>query len=365
MNIGHHALSSNVFLAPMAGVSDAPFRQICQQYGAGLTTSEMLISDVKQWSSVKSSSRLQHKLELNLEQAGLPEDLLTWIEAALPQQGQHDLPQSVQIVGYDPLMMQEAAIAAVKSGADIVDINMGCPAKKVCKKAAGSALLRDEPLVAAILAAVTQGLASLRSHNNQAVPVTLKIRTGWDEQQKNAGTIAKIAEDAGIAALAIHGRTRAMRFNGHAEFDTIAEVKANASIPVIANGDIDSVDKALAIAEHTKVDALMVGRAAQGQPWLIQEISQALKGEKVSQVSRQSQFATMLVHLHMLHSFYGDYLGMRIARKHIASYLQYLGFEKALSKAFNRLESIDAQWQFLFELLSVEFDIQGVKASLH
>ncbi len=323
ISIGSHTLRSNVLLAPMAGVTDVPFRQVCQQYGAGLTTSEMLIADTKQWKSRKSSQRLQ----------------------PIHTQYSHDVPNSIQIVGYDADMLANAALAAVKEGADIVDINMGCPAKKVCKKAAGSALLKDEALVASILKSVS---VALKPHN---IPVTLKIRTGWDESQKNASTIAKIAEDAGVAALAIHGRTRAMRFNGEAEFDTIAEVKQQVSIPVIANGDIDSVEKALHILNMTQVDGIMVGRGAQGRPWLLRQIQQAIAGETFVEPLHQEKTETLLAHVKALHEFYGDFLGLRIARKHVAWYLQNMQLSRSVSKAFNGIDEQQKQIDFLTSLL--------------
>ncbi len=323
ISIGSFQLNSPVFLAPMAGVTDAPFRDICQSYGAGLTTSEMLISDVTQWASRKSNQRLQ--------------DLDSSSESS-------SVPSSVQIVGFDPAMMAEAAVAAVERGADIVDINMGCPAKKVCKKAAGSALLRDEPLVSDILEAITVAVQPYK------VPVTLKIRTGWDDENKNAETIAKIAEDHGIQALAIHGRTRAMRFNGQAEFDTIAKVKQAVTIPVIANGDITSVEKALSVLEYTGADGVMVGRGAQGRPWLIQQIADAINGGAISEPKLEEKRDVLLKHIKALHSFYGDFLGLRIARKHVGFYLQGLQFSRPVIKAFNAIEDEQQQVDFLTAL---------------
>jgi tRNA-dihydrouridine synthase B len=326
ISIGSHTLRSNVLLAPMAGVTDVPFRQVCQQYGAGLTTSEMLIADTKQWKTRKSSQRLQ----------------------PVSQHSSHCVPNSMQIVGYDAAMLANAALAAVQEGAEIVDINMGCPAKKVCKKAAGSALLKDELLVAEILNAVK---SALQPHD---IPLTLKIRTGWDDAQKNATTIARIAEDAGVSALAIHGRTRAMRFNGEAEFDTIAEVKQQVRIPVIANGDIDSVEKAQRILNSTQVDGIMIGRGAQGRPWLIQQIQQGIAGETVSEPSNFEKSQTLLAHVAALHAFYGDFLGVRIARKHVGWYLHNMCFSRSVSKAFNVLDLQETQLEFLGTLLCRE-----------
>ena len=321
ISIGSHTLRSNVLLAPMAGVTDVPFRQVCQKFGAGLTTSEMLIADTKQWNTRKSTQRLRNMAS-----------------------DTHTVPNSIQIVGYDAAMLANAAVAAVEAGADIVDINMGCPAKKVCKKAAGSALLKDEMLVGAILHQVG---AALAPHN---IPLTLKIRTGWDETQKNAVNIARIAEDAGVAALAIHGRTRAMRFNGEAEFDTIAEVKQQVSIPVIANGDIDSVEKAQRILLSTQVDGIMVGRGAQGRPWLIQQIQQAVSGHDIIEPSMLEKHQTILAHVKALHEFYGDFLGLRIARKHVAWYLQNMYFSRSVSKVFNVIDNHQQQLDFLSAL---------------
>lgn len=279
----------------MAGISDAPFRQICQEMGAALTTSEMLTSDTRLWHSRKSSQRLE----------------------AWPTKGSTQnplLPRSIQIAGSDPVAMAKAANAAVQQGAQLVDINMGCPAKKVCNKAAGSALLRDEALVDSILKSVTQAVS---------VPVTLKIRTGWCPDTKNAQVIAQLAEQNGIQALVIHGRTRACRFQGEAEYQTIADVVQSVSIPVIANGDIDSPAKAKTVLTQTGAAGVMIGRAAQGNPWLIREIDQFLKnGERITAPSIDEIEATVIRHLISLHQFYGEHMGVKIARKHIKWYLQ-------------------------------------------
>ncbi len=293
----------------MAGVTDRPFRQLCRRLGAGLVVSEMVTSDVRLWNSRKSSLRLLH--------AGDPE------------------PRSVQIAGGDPQMMADAARKNVELGAQIIDINMGCPAKKVCNKAAGSALLRDEPLVRDILDAVVGAVD---------VPVTLKIRTGWDRQNKNGITVAKIAEDAGIAALSVHGRTRADLYTGEAEYDTIAAIKQAISIPVFANGDIDSPQKAQAVLDATGADALLIGRAAQGRPWIFREIEHYLRtGETLPAPSLLEVERILLEHLAALHAFYGELMGTRIARKHVGWYLATLPGAREFRAQFNRLDSTDAQ----------------------
>ncbi|AEB56826.1 nifR3 family TIM-barrel protein [Ectopseudomonas mendocina NK-01] len=293
----------------MAGVTDRPFRQLCRRLGAGLVVSEMVTSDVRLWNSRKSSLRLLH--------AGDPE------------------PRSVQIAGGDPQMMADAARKNVELGAQIIDINMGCPAKKVCNKAAGSALLRDEPLVREILDAVVGAVD---------VPVTLKIRTGWDRQNKNGIIVAKIAEDAGISALAVHGRTRADLYTGEAEYETIAAIKQAVSIPVFANGDIDSPEKAKAVLDATGADALLIGRAAQGRPWIFREIEHYLRtGEILPAPSLLEVERILLEHLAALHAFYGELMGVRIARKHVGWYLATLPGAREFRAQFNRLDSTDAQ----------------------
>lgn len=307
--IGPYTLPNRLILAPMAGVTDRPFRQLCRRLGAGLVVSEMVTSDVRLWNSRKSSLRLLH--------AGDPE------------------PRSVQIAGGDPQMMADAARKNVELGAQIIDINMGCPAKKVCNKAAGSALLRDEPLVREILAAVVGAVD---------VPVTLKIRTGWDRQNKNGITVAKIAEDTGIAALSVHGRTRADLYTGEAEYDTIAAIKQAISIPVFANGDIDSPQKAKAVLDATGADALLIGRAAQGRPWIFREIEHYLRtGETLPAPSLLEVERILLEHLAALHAFYGELMGTRIARKHVGWYLATLPGAREFRAQFNRLDSTDAQ----------------------
>ena len=307
--IGPYTLPNRLILAPMAGVTDRPFRQLCRRLGAGLVVSEMVTSDVRLWNSRKSSLRLLH--------AGDPE------------------PRSVQIAGGDPQMMAEAARKNVELGAQIIDINMGCPAKKVCNKAAGSALMRDEPLVREILEAVVGAVD---------VPVTLKIRTGWDRQNKNGITVAKIAEDAGISALSVHGRTRADLYTGEAEYETIAAIKQAISIPVFANGDIDSPQKAKAVLDATGADALLIGRAAQGRPWIFREIEHYLRtGETLPAPSLLEVERILLEHLAALHAFYGELMGVRIARKHVGWYLATLPGAGEFRAQFNRLDSTDAQ----------------------
>ena len=302
--IGPYSLASRVVLAPMAGVTDLPFRQLCRRFGAGLVVSEMVTSDTRLWNTRKSRYRLNHVGEAE--------------------------PRSVQIAGGDALMMATAAKLNVERGAQIIDINMGCPAKKVFKKAAGSALLKDQTLVTEILQAVV---------NAVDVPVTLKIRTGWSPEQRNGLDIARIAEDNGIAALAIHGRTRACRFNGAAEYDTIARIKAAVDIPVIANGDIDSPQKALQVMQYTNADAVMVGRAAQGRPWLCREIDQYIgTGDIIASPENDESNGILLEHLNALHAFYGEFMGVKIARKHVGWYLQATSQQDLASSKNNSAE---------------------------
>jgi tRNA-dihydrouridine synthase B len=286
MRIGPYVLPNNLALAPMAGVTDLPFRRLCRKMGAGIAAGEMLTSDVRLWHTEKSRRRMDH--------SGEPE------------------PRIVQIAGGDPAMMAEAAQRNVEAGAQIIDLNMGCPAKKVCNKAAGSALMRDEPLVRAILEAVVKAVD---------VPVTLKMRTGWDPANKNAVTIARMAEDIGIQALAVHGRTRACMYRGEAEYDTIRAVKEAVSIPVFANGDIDSAVKAKFVLEQTGADGLMIGRSAQGRPWIFRQIGEFLsRGVLLGEPSIEEVRDIMLAHLRDLHAFYGEDAGVRVARKHIDWY---------------------------------------------
>ncbi len=309
VRIGPYTLPNRVILAPMAGVTDRPFRQLCRRLGAGLVVAEMLTSDVRLWSSRKSQLRMLHE--------GDPE------------------PRSVQIAGGDPQMLAEAARRNVELGAQIIDINMGCPAKKVCNKAAGSALMKDEVLVGHILEAVV---------NAVDVPVTLKIRTGWDRDHKNGVTIAKMAEQAGIAALAVHGRTRADLYTGDAEYQTIAAIREAVSLPLFANGDIGSPEKARAVLQTTGADAVMIGRAAQGNPWIFREINHFLTtGEPLAPPTRAEVQAVLVEHLQALHAFYGPEQGARIARKHVGWYLATLPGAAEFRAQFNRLTCPDTQ----------------------
>jgi len=285
MQIGSHD-AGRLILAPMAGVTDAPFRKLCTQLGASLAVSEMLTSDTRLWRTRKSSTRLSHSNEGG--------------------------PRSVQIAGACPSLLADAARAAVDHGAQIIDINMGCPAKKVCNVAAGSALMRDEALVGAILDSVVAAVS---------VPVTLKVRTGWSPEHRNAVSIARIAERAGVAALAVHGRTRACAFKGHAEYETIARVKEAVTIPVVANGDIVTPQDAARVLALTGADAVMIGRAAQGNPWVFREIDAFLStGEVVAVPSQGEMRAVLGAHLEGLYRHYDEYLGVRIARKHLSWY---------------------------------------------
>jgi tRNA-dihydrouridine synthase B len=314
MRIGPYTIDPPLILAPMAGVTDKPFRQLCKQLGAGLAVSEMTISDPRFWNTDKSLRRMDH--------AGEP------------------APVSVQIAGTEPQQLARAARYNVDHGAQIIDINMGCPAKKVCNAWAGSALMRDEGLVARIVEAVVKAVD---------VPVTLKIRTGWDAGHRNAPVIARIAQDAGIAALAIHGRTRDQHYTGTAEYDTIAAIKAALSIPVFANGDIDSPQKAAQVLHATGADAVLVGRAAQGRPWIFREIAHFLAtGEELPPPSISEVRQILLGHLHALHAFYGELQGVRIARKHLAWYVKNRPEQSteemaAFRAVVNRAETAEAQ----------------------
>ena len=303
--IGPYTVQNKTVLAPMAGVTDLPFRQLCREMGAGLVVSEMVASDPSTWGTRKSRLRIQF--------------------------GDEPAPRSVQIAGYDPLMMAEAARFNVAQGAEIIDINMGCPAKKVCKRAAGSALLQDPKLVSDILHAVVAAVD---------VPVTLKIRTGWDRHNRNAVTIAKIAEEAGVAALAVHGRTRACRFVGEVEYDTIAQVVEAVSIPVLANGDISTPEKAQFVLQHTGAAAVMIGRAAQGSPWVFKQINHYLEiGTLLPPPRLDEAGAIMMRHLIALHDFYGEVGGTLISRKHIGWYINPMVGGKQFTQQFNKLES--------------------------
>jgi len=309
MHIGPFQLKNNLIVAPMAGVTDRPFRQLCKAMGAGMAVSEMVASNSLLWGSEKTRRRANHEGEVD--------------------------PIAVQIAGADPRMLAEAARYNVDQGAQIIDINMGCPAKKVCNVMAGSALLKDEPLVGRILGAVVEAVG---------VPVTLKIRTGWDRANRNALRVARIAEDAGIQALAIHGRTRACGFAGEAEYDTIAAVKSEVKVPVIANGDIATPEQVKQVLDYTKADAVMIGRAAQGRPWMFREIQHYLEtgGElpppEVGEIHR-----VLVAHLHDLYEFYGEHTGVRVARKHISWYTKGLAGSAAFRHAMNQLETCREQ----------------------
>ena len=313
--IGPYCVDKPVILAPMAGVTDLPFRRLCHDQGAGLVVSEMVTSDVRLWNSTKSRHRLIHDAEVS--------------------------PRSVQIAGGDPQMMAEAAQQNVELGAQIIDINMGCPAKKVCNKAAGSALLKDEALVREILESVV---------NSVSVPVTLKIRTGWSLDQKNGLAIAKMAEDIGIQALAIHGRTRECKFQGQAEYDTIAEIKHHLSIPIFANGDIKDAQSAKFVKDYTKADGIMIGRAAQGRPWIFSRNKPLFRNKRIVNTSSLSEVRQLVInHVNALHQFYGDYLGVRIARKHVGWYLQTLADNTQFRSLFNRIDNTQEQLDKLEE----------------
>jgi tRNA-dihydrouridine synthase B len=309
MRIGPYQLKNNLIVAPMAGVTDRPFRQLCKTMGAGMAVSEMVASNSLLWGSEKTRRRANHDGEVE--------------------------PISVQIAGADPGMLAEAARYNVDQGAQIIDINMGCPAKKVCNVMAGSALLKDEPLVGRILDAVVGAVT---------VPVTLKIRTGWDRGNRNAIQIARTAEQAGVQALAIHGRTRACGFSGEAEYDTIAAVKAEVGMPVIANGDISTPERVKQVLEYTRADAVMIGRAAQGRPWMFREIQHYLAtGEHLPPPEVDEIHRVLIAHLNELYQFYGEYTGVRVARKHISWYTKGLAGSAAFRHAVNRLETSAGQ----------------------
>jgi len=318
MQIGPHKLANALFVAPMAGVTDRPFRQLCKKLGAGYAVSEMIASNALLWNSEKTQRRANHVGEFK--------------------------PIAVQIAGADPSMMAAAAKLNVDRGAQMIDINMGCPAKKVCNVAAGSALLKDQPLVQQIVKSVVNAVGI----GPDAVPVTLKIRTGWDRENKNALIIAKIAEDAGISMLTIHGRTRADLYHGEAEYDTIRAVKESIDIPVVANGDITSPEKAQWVLEYTGVDALMIGRAAQGRPWIFREINHFLRtGEKLPNPQIAEIQAIMNEHLEDHYSFYGEYTGLRTARKHIGWYCKGLRNSHTFRHLMNTADDCKTQLQMV------------------
>ncbi len=326
MRIGPYLIDPPIGLAPMAGVTDKPFRQLCKRLGAGLATTEMTTSDPRLWTTRKSLKRMDH--------AGEPD------------------PVSVQIAGYDPGMLAEAARYNADAGAQIIDINMGCPAKKVCNVYAGSALLQDEALVTRILGAVVGAVD---------VPVTLKIRTGWNRDNRNGVRIARIAEDSGIAALAVHGRTRADLYEGDAEYDTIAAIKQAVGIPVLANGDVETPQKARHVLEYTKCDGLLIGRAAQGRPWIFREIAHYLAtGRELAPPSAGEVCATLVEHLENLYAFYGEQAGVRIARKHLGWYAKDQRENAAFRAIVNRAESAAEQLRLTREY----FDANGESLAL-
>ena len=312
LQIGHIVLENRLFVAPMAGVTDRPFRMLCRELGAGYAVSEMVTSRKELWNSLKTSRRANHEGEPG--------------------------PIAVQIAGTDAAMMAEAAQYNIERGAQIIDINMGCPAKKVCNKWAGSALMRDEPLALEIVEAVVRAAAP---HD---VPVTLKMRTGWSEDHRNAVALARRFESAGVRMLTVHGRTREQGYKGVAEYDTIAAVKSAVRVPVVANGDIDSPRKAREVLALTGADALMVGRAAQGRPWIFREIEHYLRtGEYLPAPQLDEVERILLEHLAALHAFYGDVMGVRIARKHVGWYLATRPGGKEFRSRFNALEDTQAQ----------------------
>ncbi len=318
MKIGPYLLPNRLALAPMAGVTDRPFRQLCRRLGAGLAASEMVTADTRLWGTEKSRRRMDHEGE--------------------------GTPVTVQIAGGDPAMMAKAAAINVDRGAQIIDVNMGCPAKKVCRKAAGSALLRDESLVARILEATVAAAG---------VPVTLKIRTGWDENNRNGVRIAKIAEDLGIQALAVHGRTRACMYRGHAEYDTIRAIKAAVSIPIYANGDVTGPRSAASVLAATGADGVMIGRAAQGRPWVFREVLHYMEtGAILAPPEPPEVRAIMLDHLENLYEFYGQETGVRVARKHLGWYLKDRVGGESSRQRLMRAETCGAQ----IDLVKLYFD---------
>ncbi|MES2956465.1 MAG: tRNA dihydrouridine synthase DusB [Pseudomonadota bacterium] len=328
MNIGPYVLANNLFAAPMAGVTDRPFRRLCKTLGAGYAVSEMVTSRRDLWDTLKTSRRANHDGEV--------------------------APIAVQIAGTDAQMMAEAAAYNIDRGAQIIDINMGCPAKKVCNKWAGSALMQDEPLALAIAEAVVAACAP------RGVPVTLKMRTGWAESHKNAVTLARAFENVGVQMLAVHGRTRAQGYKGQAEYDTIAAVKAAVRIPVVANGDISSAEKARDVLAYTGADAVMIGRAAQGRPWIFREIAHFLAtGTHLAPPLVAEVRRLLLDHLLDHYELYGAFSGVRSARKHIGWYVKTLPGGEAFRSRMNLLEDSEAQWQAVadfFEALGARMD---------
>ncbi len=328
MHIGPYQLENNLIVAPMAGVTDRPFRQLCRELGAGLAVSEMVSAQSALQTHKKTLRRLNHEGEKG--------------------------PISVQILGAEPALMAAAAALNVDRGAQIIDINMGCPAKKVCKANAGSALLQDTALIEQILRAVVSAVA---------VPVTLKIRTGWSPERRNGLLVAKIAEDCGVQALTIHGRTRACGFSGEAEYKTIRAIKQSITIPIIANGDINTPQKAAEVLKATGVDGLMIGRAAQGKPWIFREVNHYLThGELLPPPSCQWVMQLLLKHIDQLYQFYGEYQGLRVARKHIAWYSKGLSGGAIFRTAIYRAETIAQQHEMIHHFFNQQVENKGLAA---
>ncbi|MDH5190033.1 MAG: tRNA dihydrouridine synthase DusB [Gammaproteobacteria bacterium] len=328
MRIGPYQLENNLILAPMAGVTDRPFRQLCKSMGAGMAVSEMVSSNSLLWGSKKTKRRANHDGETE--------------------------PRSVQIVGADPKLMAEAARHNRDNGAQIIDINMGCPAKKICNVMAGSALLQNEKLVGEILESVVESVD---------IPVTLKIRTGWDKENRNGVRIAQIAEQSGIQSLAVHGRTRACAYKGEAEYDTIRAIKLSVNIPVIANGDITSPEKAKQVLDYSGVDGIMIGRAAQGRPWIFREIDHYLKTGKLLPEPGVTEVRDILLdHLVNLYDFYGEYTGVRMARKHISWYSKGLKSSAEFRRQVNRADSMEQQHRLVSEFFEQQQEQEGLAA---
>lgn len=326
LHIGPYRIDTPIILAPMAGVTDRPFRKLCKRLGAGMAVSEMVGSRSLLQGSKKTLRRANHDGETE--------------------------PRSVQIVGADPGMMGEAARINQEMGAELIDINMGCPAKKVCNMLSGSALLKDEPLVAKILTAVVESVD---------IPVTLKIRTGWDKNQRNGVAIAKIAESCGIQALSVHGRTRCCFFKGEAEFETIAAIKDAVNIPVIANGDINTPEKAQWVFEKTNADAVMIGRAAQGRPWIFREIKHFLEtGQHYPEPSVSEVRNILSEHLENLYDFYGEESGVRFARKHVSWYSKGHRNGAKFRHAFNHIDTADAQRQAIQDFFDAQLQLESI-----
>jgi len=328
MRLGSYTLDNNLLLAPMAGVTDKLFRQLCRMYGAGLAVSEMVASDPALWNTKKSQLRLNHYEE--------------------------ESPRAVQIVGADPQAMANAAKYNADLGAQIIDINMGCPAKKVCNIFSGSALMQDEMLVTKILESVVDGVD---------IPVTLKIRTGWNKENKNAVRIAQIAENSGIQMLTVHGRTRACGFKGDAEYQTIKQVKDHVSIPVIANGDITTPEKAVYVLHATGANGIMLGRVALGNPWIFNEINHFLKtGAHLSRPTIDEIQQVVLQHLNGLYELYGEYIGVRVARKHVGWYCKYLENGDVLRSRVNKTESVEKQLLVVEDYFNTLIDGEALAA---